>query len=98
MRTTKLFLALSAVAFLTAAVVSGTAVSRKASVNTFEHIEVLGSGFQRLKHFAASALYLQLDDYHHIATYQGISWAEVTDYLPHGFQHLFPIVDIRTRI
>lgn len=72
----------AALVFLVLSVVSGTAVSRKASVNTFEHIEVFGSGLQRLKHFIASALYLQLDDYHHIAQFQGASWADVTDYLP----------------
>ncbi|MCK5133934.1 MAG: hypothetical protein KAR40_17515 [Candidatus Sabulitectum sp.] len=79
---TKLFLPLTAVVFLTLAVISGASVSRRASVDTFQHIELLGSGFQRMKHFAASALYLQLDDYHHIEMYQGIPWSSVTDYLP----------------
>lgn len=79
---TKFLLPAAAVVFLVLAVVSGTAVSRKASVDTFEHIEVFGSGFQRLKHFIASALYLQLDDYHHIAMFQGASWTDATDYLP----------------
>lgn len=79
---TKFLLPAAAVVFLVLAVISGTAVSRKASVDTFEHIEVFGSGFQRLKHFIASALYLQLDDYHHIAQFQGASWTDVTDYLP----------------
>ncbi len=79
---TGIILPAAALIFLVLSVVSGTAVSRKASVNTFEHIEVLGSGLQRLKHFIASALYLQLDDYHHIAQFQGASWTEVTDYLP----------------
>ncbi len=78
----KLLLPTLAFCFLILAIVSGTIVSRQISVNTFEHIETIGSGFQRLKHFIASALYLQLDDYHHIAQFQGASWTEVTDYLP----------------
>lgn len=72
----------AAIVFLFLAIISGTSISRKASVDTFKHIEVFGSGFQRLRHFTASALYLQLDDYHHIAQYQGADWTEVTDYLP----------------
>ncbi len=72
----------AAVVFFVLAVLTGSIVSDRASVNTFEHIEVFGSGLQRLKHFIASALYLQLDDYHHIAQFQGASWTEVTDYLP----------------
>ncbi len=79
---TKFLLPLTAALFLVLAVISGTSVSRRASVDTFQHIEVFGSGFQRLKHFIASALYLQLDDYHHIEMYQGIPWYTVTDYLP----------------
>lgn len=75
---------LSAIAILSLflAIVSGISVSRRASIDTFQHIQTASSGFQRLKHFAASALYLQLDDYHHIAQFQGASWTEVTDYLP----------------
>lgn len=72
----------AAFVFLFLAIITGASISRKASVNTFKHIEVLGSGFQRLRHFTASALYLQLDDYHHIAQFQGENWTEVTDYLP----------------
>ena len=72
----------AAFVFLYLAIISGTSISRKASVNTFKHIEAFGSGFQRLRHFTASALFLQLDDYHHIAQFQGIDWTEVTDYLP----------------
>ncbi|MCD4707105.1 MAG: hypothetical protein K8S62_05145 [Candidatus Sabulitectum sp.] len=79
---TKLFLPVIAAIFLTLAVISGTSVSRRASIDTFQHIEVFGTGLQRLKHFIASALYLQLDDYHHIEMYQGIPWSSVTDYLP----------------
>jgi len=69
-------------AFLAGAVFSGASVSSRIRVDTFRHVETVGSGFQRLKHFAASALYLQLDDYHHIEMYQGIPWNQVTDYLP----------------
>ena len=75
-------LAASAALFLFLAVTAGISVSSRASIDTFEHIQALGSGFQRLKHFTASALYLQLDDYHHIEQFQGTSWTEVTDYLP----------------
>ncbi len=79
---TGFLLTASAILFLFLAITAGMAVSKRASVDTFQHIQVLGSGFQRLKHFAASALYLQLDDYHHIEQFQGTSWKEVTDYLP----------------
>lgn len=72
----------AAAVFLTLAVFSGLSVSRRATVDTFQHIQVFGSGFQRLKHFVASALYLQLDDYHHIEQFQGTPWTQVTDYLP----------------
>ena len=72
----------AAIVFLFLAIVSGASISRIASVDTFKHIEVFGSGFQRLRHFMASALYLQLDDYHHIAQFQGADWTEITDYLP----------------
>jgi len=71
-----------ALLFLILAVFSGLYVSNRVTVDTFRHIEALDSGFQRLKHFIASALYLQLDDYHHIEMYQGVSWTEATDYLP----------------
>lgn len=67
---------------LAAAVVSGNQVSERTQIDTFQHVEAVGSGFQRLRHFIASALYLQLDDYHHIEMYQGIPWTGVTDYLP----------------
>jgi len=67
---------------LAGAVFSGNLVSGRVRVDTFQHVQAMGSGFQRLKHFIASALYLQLDDYHHIEMYQGSSWPEVTDYLP----------------
>ncbi len=72
----------SAALFFFLAVTAGISVSSRASVDTFQHMQALGSGFQRLKHFAASALYLQLDDYHHIEQFQGTQWTEVTDYLP----------------
>ena len=67
---------------LAGAILSGEAVSGKIRVDTFQHVQAVESGFQRLKHFVASALYLQLDDYHHIEMYQGIPWTQVTDYLP----------------
>ena len=76
------FLFPAAVVFLFLAVFSGASVSQRASVNTSQHLQLFGSGFGRLRHFVASALYLQLDDYHHIAQFQGILWTEVTDYLP----------------
>lgn len=68
--------------FLLLAVFSGAIVSERVQIDTFRNVEAVGSGFQRLRHFIASALYLQLDDYHHIEMYQGIPWSEVTDYLP----------------
>lgn len=70
------------VLLLAGAVFSGASVYQRVQIDTFSHVEALGSGFDRLKHFIASALYLQLDDYHHIEMYQGIPWNQVTDYLP----------------
>ncbi len=67
---------------LALAVFSGAIVSERVQIDTFRHVEAVGSGFQRLRHFIASALYLQLDDYHHIEMYQGIPWSQATDYLP----------------
>lgn len=78
----KIALPLVSFLLLAGAIFSGNAVSGRISINTFQHVEAVGSGFQRLKHFIASALYLQLDDYHHIEMYQGIPWDSVTDYLP----------------
>lgn len=82
MKVNRLLPLLPAMIFLAGAVVSGRAVSSRTTVNTFRHVEAVGSGVQRLRHFIASALYLQLDDYHHIEMYQGIPWDQVTDYLP----------------
>lgn len=78
----KLILLSASILFLVGAFFSGSAVSSQTMVNTFHHVEALGSGVDRLRHFVASALFLQLDDYHHIEMYQGVSWTEVTDYLP----------------
>jgi hypothetical protein len=75
-------LPLATLVFLVLAVLSGLSVSNRAGVDTFQHFEVFGSGFQRLKNFMASVLYLELDKYHHIEMYQGVSWTEATDYLP----------------
>jgi hypothetical protein len=79
---TKILVPAAALIFLFLSVVSGSSVSQRATVDTSQHLQIFGSGFQRLKHFFASVLYLQLDDYHHIAMYQGIPWTENTDYLP----------------
>jgi hypothetical protein len=79
---TKLLLPAAAFLFLAASFVSGSAVSQRVTVDTFRHIQVFDSGFARLKHFFASVLYLQLDDYHHIAMFQGVPWTQNTDYLP----------------
>lgn len=80
--TGKILIPAASLIFLAGAVLSGASVSGRIQVDTFHHVEAVGSGFQRLKHFVASAIYLQLDDYHHIEMYQGIDWREVTDYLP----------------
>ncbi|PIE51988.1 hypothetical protein CSA37_08945 [Candidatus Fermentibacteria bacterium] len=82
MNTRSLKLWLASVLFLVCAFFAGKEVSRRTSVDTYHHVEAVGSGFQRLKHFIASAMYLQLDNYHHIEMYQGIPWDQVTDYLP----------------
>jgi len=79
---TKHLLSAAALVLLFLSAVSGSSVSQRVSVDTSQHLQVFGSGFQRMKHFFASVLYLQLDDYHHIAMYQGIPWTENTDYLP----------------
>ena len=78
----RLILFFASILFLAGAFFSGSAVSSQTMVNTFHHVEAIGSGVDRLRHFMASALFLQLDDYHHIEMYQGVSWTEVTDYLP----------------
>ncbi len=78
----KLVFPAAALLFLFLAFVCGSSVSQRVDVDTSQHLQVFGSGFQRLKHFFASVLYLQLDDYHHIAMYQGIPWTQNTDYLP----------------
>lgn len=78
----RLILFSAAVLFLAGAFFSGSAVSSQTMVNTFHHVEAMSSGVDRLRHFIASALFLQLDEYHHIEMYQGVSWTEVTDYLP----------------
>lgn len=49
------------------------------------NLGTLGSGVDRLRRVAASVLYLQMDDYHHIGMYQGQSWDTITDYLPQAW-------------
>ena len=61
---------------------SGYAVTSRVSVDLSGHLEVFSSGFREMKILLADLLYLQIDRYHHIITYQGYDWRIITDYLP----------------
>lgn len=71
--------------FFALAVLSGNSVRNHVRVDISGNLDLFGSGLERLRRVAASALYLQMDDYHHIGMYQGQSWATITDYLPQAW-------------
>lgn len=75
----------AAVVFLVLAFASGSVVRDEHRADISENLGTIGSGIGRLRRVAASALYLQMDDYHHIGMYQGQSWATITDYLPQAW-------------
>ncbi|MFO7626721.1 MAG: hypothetical protein R6V62_05645 [Candidatus Fermentibacteraceae bacterium] len=75
----------AAVVFLALAFTSGNVVRDEHRVDISGNLSTIGSGIGRLRRIAASALYLQMDDYHHIGMYQGQSWATITDYLPQAW-------------
>lgn len=75
----------AAALFLTLAFASGNAVRDEHRADISGNLSTIGSGMDRLRRVAASALYLQMDDYHHIGMYQGQSWATITDYLPQAW-------------
>ncbi len=75
----------AAAVFLLLAYRSGAGVRDRFRADISGNMGILGSGLQRLERVAASALYLQLDDYHHIGMYQGQPWTEITDYLPQAW-------------
>lgn len=75
----------AAVVFLTLAYASGNAVRDRHRADISGNLGTIGSGMDRLRRVAASALYLQMDDYHHIGMFQGQSWATITDYLPQAW-------------
>ena len=71
--------------FLLLAVLSGGRVSREYRADPSGNLGAIGSGIDRLRRVAAAALYLQMDDYHHIGMYQGQAWSAITDYLPQAW-------------
>jgi len=75
----------SALLFFALAFISGNAVRNHYRVDLSGNLDTFGSGIDRLRRVAASALYLQMDDYHHIGMYQGQSWSTITDYLPQAW-------------
>jgi tetratricopeptide (TPR) repeat protein len=87
----------AAAIFLLLAYFSGAWVRDRFRVDISGNMGILESGLKRLERVAASALYLQLDDYHHIGMYQGQRWTEITDYLPQAWlvarlDHSFAVV------
>ena len=76
---------LPALLFFALAFFSGSAVKNQYRVDLSGNLDTFGSGIDRLRRVAASALYLQMDDYHHIGMYQGQSWNTITDYLPQAW-------------
>lgn len=75
----------AAALFLFLAFQSGNLVRDRYRVDISGNLNAVGSGIERLRRVAASALYLQMDDYHHIGMYQGQSWTTITDYLPQAW-------------
>ena len=73
-------LAVAAVA-LSLAIVSGREASRHLGGGA-PSLEVLSSGLDQIRDFIGDLLYLKIDRYHHLWTYQGHEWQEATDYLP----------------
>lgn len=71
--------------FLALAYASGGIVRDEHRVDISGNLGAIGSGVDRLRRVAASVLYLQMDDYHHIGMYQGQSWETITDYLPQAW-------------
>ncbi|MBD3369749.1 hypothetical protein GF402_05220 [Candidatus Fermentibacteria bacterium] len=69
-------------ALLLAAILAGLAASRMRSRHESTSMEVFESGIKSLKSITANALYLRIDDYHHLWMYQGHTWTTATDYLP----------------
>ncbi len=72
-----------ALPLLLTAYFAGNAVTDRIRVDLSDHMEVFSSGFDEIRVFIADLLYLQIDRYHHIMTYQGYDWKVITDYLPH---------------
>jgi len=75
----------AAAVFLALAFTSGNAVRDEHRADISGNLRTIGSGIDRLRRVAASEIYLQMDDYHHIGMYQGQSWATITDYLPQAW-------------
>lgn len=71
-----------AAALLVLAVLAGMAASGLRSGGKSTSMDVFSSGIGSLKSVLANALYLRIDDYHHLWMYQGHSWTTATDYLP----------------
>lgn len=75
----------AAALFLFLSFESGRLVRDEYRVDTSGNLNAIGSGIDRLRRVAASVLYLQMDDYHHIGMYQGQSWTAITEYLPQAW-------------
>jgi hypothetical protein len=61
---------------------TGAFITDHVRVDLSEHMKIFSSGFEEIRIFLADLLYLQIDRYHHIMTYQGYDWRVITDYLP----------------
>ncbi len=73
---------LAAGIFLVAALVMSGPLEAIRPAGSAGVLEPADRGLDEIRLILAEVLYLELDDYHHIMTYQGYDWTAIRDYLP----------------